>query len=53
MRFVYSHHKTRDQAELALEQYYATGEVCDGEHPEIVRRRYTSGKVWFNVEIDR
>lgn len=52
MRFNYSAHRTREQAEQALEQYYGSGEVCEGEHPTIVRRKYTSGKVWFVVEID-
>jgi hypothetical protein len=57
-RFVYSHHTTLEKAQAALEHYFAAGEVCEGEHPTIERRKYLSihgarkSNVWFNVEID-
>lgn len=38
LRFDYSTHKTRESAERALERYFATGEVCEGEHPEVEKR---------------
>lgn len=42
MRFVYSSHKSRDAAESALDDYYCSGEVSDGDRPTIVyeRRRW-------------
>ena len=39
MTHIYSCHKTFERAAEALEDYFATGEVCEGEHPEI-RARY-------------
>lgn len=36
MRFVYSSHKTRGAAESALDDYYSSGEVSDGDRPDIV-----------------
>jgi hypothetical protein len=38
MRYDYSSHKTRDAAEMALEHYYAAGEVSECERPRIERR---------------
>jgi hypothetical protein len=38
MRFTYSTHKTRDAAEMALEDYFATGEVSEGDCPRIEAR---------------
>jgi hypothetical protein len=38
MYFVYSGHKTRKRAEVALEDYFATGKISEGEHPYIERR---------------
>jgi hypothetical protein len=37
--FAYSSHKTLDRASDALEDYYATGEVSDGDQPRIVELR--------------
>lgn len=31
LAFSYSSHKTRERAEMALEDYYATGEVSESE----------------------
>jgi hypothetical protein len=39
MQYDYSTHKTMDEANLALDDLFATGEVCEGEHPHIVRKR--------------
>lgn len=36
--FVYSTHKTREAAEMALEDYFAEGIVSLGEGPKIERR---------------
>jgi hypothetical protein len=54
MRFNYSTHKTFEAAAMALEEYYSTGEVCDGEHPEIEGRDvYTPHKRRvYSVVID-
>lgn len=38
-RYVYSSHKTRDRAEDALEDMFASGDVCEGERPMIEARR--------------
>lgn len=35
--YSYSHHTTRDRAESALDEYFATDQVCEAERPEIVR----------------
>jgi len=35
--YSYSHHTSRERAEDALEHYFATGEVCEAERPEVVR----------------
>jgi len=51
-RFVYSHHRTKQQAEAALEDYFASGQVCEGERPTIVRKRYAQSGEWFNIEIN-
>jgi hypothetical protein len=37
--FVYSSHRTREQAETALEDYFADGLICEGERPFIERRK--------------
>jgi hypothetical protein len=37
-RFAYSTHGTMALAAAALEEYFATGEVLEAEHPTIVRR---------------
>jgi len=37
-QFAYSTHKTYEEAALALEDYFASGEVCEGEHPNIEAR---------------
>lgn len=37
-QFAYSWHASRENAEDALEEYFADGEVCEGEHPRIERR---------------
>lgn len=33
--YTYSRHRSRENAEAALEEYYSTGEICDGEFPRI------------------
>jgi hypothetical protein len=40
--FVYSFHKTRAKAEQALETYFASGIVSEGERPRVAR----CGKAW-------
>jgi hypothetical protein len=40
--FVYSYHKTRERAEMALESYFAEDIVSPGERPRIEKR----GTVW-------
>jgi uncharacterized membrane protein len=37
--FVYSRHATRERAEMALEDYYATGEISESERPYITHIR--------------
>lgn len=39
--YSYSHHKTRERAEDALENYFAAGEISESERPEI---RHISGR---------
>lgn len=39
-RFIYSYHKDYDTASRALEDYYASGLVCEGEQPQIEHRQY-------------
>lgn len=34
-RYIYSTHRSRDAAAAALEDYFATGEVSEGERPDI------------------
>jgi hypothetical protein len=36
-RYIYSKHKTREGAERALEEFFATGEVSEGERPRVER----------------
>lgn len=39
-RYVYaSWYKTRQRAEEVLEDLYATGEVCEGERPQVEGRK--------------
>jgi len=52
VRFAYSSHKSRAAAERALEDYFATGEVAECEHPEIKSRKRADGAVRYAVEID-
>jgi len=47
LRYVYSTHKSQRSAELALDDYLASGEVSEGEHP-IIRHR---GSRWL-IEIE-
>jgi hypothetical protein len=35
--FVYSAHATREEAEAALQQYFANREVCEEERPRVER----------------
>lgn len=35
LMLIYSNHSTRDRAENALEDYFADGEVSEGERPMI------------------
>jgi hypothetical protein len=51
LRYPYSTHKTELAAEEALEDYFATGEVCEGEHPTIVRRLF-HGRVRYVIELE-
>lgn len=44
LRYDYGFYKTREAAELALEDMYATGEVCEGERPRIEPPRRSGGK---------
>ena len=37
--YEYSTHKTRDAAELALDDYFGLGIICEGEKPYIESRR--------------
>jgi hypothetical protein len=46
-----STHKTKLAADEALEDYFATGEVCEGEHPRIVRRMF-GGRVRYVIELE-
>ncbi len=39
MQYDYSTHKTMDEANMALDDLFATGEVLEGEHPNIVRKQ--------------
>jgi hypothetical protein len=38
MRYDYASYSTYSKAELALEDMFATGDVCGGEFPRIERR---------------
>ena len=46
VRFEYSRHKSEERAEMALEDYFATGEVSDGDAPRIERRNTHNGPRW-------
>jgi len=37
-RYDYGFYRTRERAEMALEEMFATGEVSEGERPEIEKR---------------
>lgn len=37
--FTYSSHKTKEAAELALEDYFANGEISEAEKPYIQEHR--------------
>lgn len=37
-RWIYSRHSSRDMAERALANFYAIGEISEGEHPLIEQR---------------
>lgn len=50
--FAYSFHRTRERANDALESYFASGEICDAERPEIVAttdRNLRASKAHFAV----
>jgi hypothetical protein len=38
MFYVYSQHRTLDAARAALDHFWATGEISEGEHARIMRR---------------
>lgn len=44
MYFAYSYHRTIEAAQIALENYFAEGIICEGERPRIewcaARKRY-------------
>jgi len=47
-RFEYAGpYKTRERAEAALEHCFATGEVVEGERPEVESRKTPKGRRWF------
>lgn len=35
--FTYSRHRTREAAEAAIEDYFATAEIDDSDRPRVVR----------------
>ncbi len=39
MQYEFSTHKTIEEANQALDDLFATGEVLEGEHPNIVRKQ--------------
>jgi hypothetical protein len=45
-RFEYARFKSRDRAELALEDMYASGDVFEAECPLIERRSTINGTRW-------
>lgn len=51
VRFVYSRHKSLERAQMALDDYFATGEVSLSEFPQIKPVNTPAGKRWI-VEID-
>lgn len=46
IRFEYSRHKSIERAEMALDDYFASGEVCNGDAPKIERRTTPNGPRW-------
>ena len=46
-RFDYAKYKSRERAELGLEDMFASGEVSEGERPKIVRRNTENGVRYF------
>lgn len=46
LRFEYSRHKSEARAEMALEDYFATGEVSNADAPKIERRATPNGPRW-------
>lgn len=53
MRYVWSRHRTREAAELSLEDDFATGTVSTGEKPEIeVKRDHRKRVVGYVVTLE-
>jgi hypothetical protein len=50
-RFDYGMFKTREKAELALEDYFANGEVSNADQPRIEPRK-TSRGIWYAVALN-
>jgi hypothetical protein len=49
-RFDYAMFKTRDKAELAIEDYFATGEIDNSDQVRIERRQTPRG-VYYAVSL--
>lgn len=45
-RYIYSRHSTEALAHRTLEDFFARGEVCEGEHPRVERRGH-----WWCVTL--
>lgn len=50
-RFDYSLHRSRDKAELAIEDYFASGEIDNSDQPRIERRFYPGRAIWYAVSL--
>lgn len=52
MRYTYSSgHKSREAAEEALEDGFATGDVLPGERPQVEPYRSTAGKRRYRITL--
>ena len=45
MRFAYAIYRTKERAQGALDDMFANGEVCEGEHPTIEPQRDHNGHI--------
>jgi hypothetical protein len=50
-RFDYSLHRSREKAALAIEDYFAAGEIDNSDRPQIEKRFYPGRAIWYAVSL--